>query len=197
MRRQPGFSIICSVVFGAFVPGLAALAGNTNLPQHNLVSPTSFEPSVATHQTKASELALQFPNAREIAARAGTFPAPPPTRSTFTATWQSVSGTEGYLLDVSTSDSFSTYVGGYHDLDVENVIRQVVTGLNPGTTYYYRVRPYTTKGLASYSQPKRGATAPTTGLIINPTFDSSITNDPDAAAIEAMISRAISIYELL
>src|SRR5438132_14157935 len=95
------------------------------------------------------------------------------------------------------SDSVTTYVGGYRDLDVGNVIRQVVTGLNPETTYYYRVRPYTNNALASYSQPMRGATAPTTGLIINPTFDSSITNDPDAAAIEAMITRAISIYEAL
>ena len=198
MSRRRGFSIICSVVFGAFALGLAALAGNINLPQHNLVSRTSFEPSVATHQTQAaSELALQFPSAREIAAGVGTFSAPPPTRSTFTATWQSASGAKGYLLDVSTSDSFTTYVGGYRDLDVGNVIRQVVTGLNPGTTYYYRVRPYTNNGLASYSQPMRGATAPTTGLIINPTFDSSITNDPDAAAIEAMITRAISIYESL
>ncbi len=198
MSRRPGFSIICSVVFGAFALGLAALAGNINLPQHNLVSRTSFEPSVVTHETQAaSELALQFPSARETAGGAGTFSAPPPTRSTFTATWQSISGAKGYRLDVSTSGSFSTYVGGYRDLDVGNVIRQVVTGLNPGTTYYYRVRPYTNNGLASYSQPMRGATAPTTGLIINPTFDSSITNDPNAADIEAMITRAISIYEAL
>src|SRR5437899_8587659 len=73
MSRRRGFSIICSVVFGAFALGLAALAGNINLPQHNLVSRTSFEPSVATHQTQAaSELALQFPSAREIAAGVGT-----------------------------------------------------------------------------------------------------------------------------
>jgi hypothetical protein len=42
-----------------------------------------------------------------------------------------------------------------------------------------------------------GTTTPATGLTINATFDSSITNDPNSAAIEAMISRAISIYELL
>src|SRR5262249_16860848 len=198
MSRRPGFSIICSVVFGAFALGLATLAGNLSLAQHNVVSGSSFEPGVATHETKAaSELARPFPSARGVSAGVGTFSAAPPTRSTFTATWRSVSGAKGYLLDVSTSDSFSTYVGGYRDLDVGNVIRQVVTGLRPGTTYYYRVRPYTTNGLASYSQPMRGATAPTTGLIINPTFDSSITNHPDAAAIEAMITRAISIYESL
>src|SRR5436190_17528094 len=35
------------------------------------------------------------------------------------------------------------------------------------------------------------------GLIINPTFDSSITTNQNAAAIEAMINRAIGIYESL
>ena len=40
-------------------------------------------------------------------------------------------------------------------------------------------------------------TTPTTGLTINATFDSSITNHYNAAAIEAMINRAISIYEML
>jgi hypothetical protein len=33
------------------------------------------------------------------------------------------------------------------------------------------------------------------GLIILPTFDASITNDPNAAAIEATISAAIAIVE--
>ena len=35
------------------------------------------------------------------------------------------------------------------------------------------------------------------GLTIHPTFDSSITNNPNAAAIQAMISRAISFHESL
>lgn len=55
------------------------------------------------------------------------------------ATWEEVSGANGYLLDVSTNNSFSSYVEGYHDLDVGNVIGRAVTGLEPGTTYYYRV----------------------------------------------------------
>jgi hypothetical protein len=40
-------------------------------------------------------------------------------------------------------------------------------------------------------------TTPITGLTIHPTFDSSITNNPNAAAIQAMISRAISFHESL
>ena len=113
------------------------------------------------------------------------------------ASWDNVTGATGYLLDVSTSDSFSNYVDGYHDLDVGNVTGRVVTGLNPGTTYYYRVRPYTASGPGSYSEAMTATTVPTTGLIIHATFDSSITGNPNAAAIEAMINRAISIYESL
>ena len=38
----------------------------------------------------------------------------------------------GYLLDVSTNDSFSSYVDGYHDLDVGNVTGRAVTGSESG-----------------------------------------------------------------
>jgi hypothetical protein len=70
-----------------------------------------------------------------------------------------------------------------------------VTGLNPGTTYYYRVRAYNGTGIGDYSDVTSDTTVPTTGLTIHATFDSSITGRPNAAAIEAMINRAISIYE--
>ncbi|MGH8093612.1 MAG: NF038122 family metalloprotease, partial [Chthoniobacterales bacterium] len=35
------------------------------------------------------------------------------------------------------------------------------------------------------------------GLVINPTFDSSITNNSNAAAIEAMINRSVALYQAL
>jgi hypothetical protein len=113
------------------------------------------------------------------------------------ATWDSVDGAKGYLLDVSTSNSFSSYVDGYHDLDVGDTNGRAVTGLNPGTTYYYRVRAYDATGASGYSDVMTVTTEPTTGLIINATFGSSITSNPNAAAIEAMINRAIAIYESL
>ena len=113
------------------------------------------------------------------------------------ATWGTVSGAKGYLLDVSTSNSFSSYVDGYHGLDVGNVNGRAVTGLNPGTTYYYRVRPYTAASSGGYSNVTTATTEAPTGLIINPTFDCSILNDPNSAAIQAMINRAIAIYESL
>ena len=52
-------------------------------------------------------------------------------------------------------------------------------------------------GSGGYSETERMTTEATTGLTIHPTFDSSITGNPNAAAIEAMINRAIAIYESL
>src|SRR5262249_1995473 len=82
-------------------------------------------------------------------------------------------------------------------LDVGDVTGRVVTGLAIGTTYYYRVRPYMPTGPGSYSEAMTGTTVATTGLTIHATFDSSITGNPNAAAIEAMINRAISFHESL
>src|SRR6185295_9470241 len=102
-----------------------------------------------------------------------------PTRSSFLAKWQPVSGATGYRLDVSTSRSFDSYVANYGDLDLGNVTNCVVTGLNRGTKYYYRVRPYSSAGIGSSSEAASVTTSSTSsGLVIIPTFDSTITNDP-------------------
>ena len=193
-----GFSTRGAIVLAGGVV-LALGATTTNLPGQNHASGVSpgFEAGVATHQTGIElQTAPGFPSATETPAQ-GEIEIPAPTRSTFMASWPSVNGALGYMLDVSTSDSFSSYVDGYHDLEVGNVTARVVAGLNRGTTYYYRVRAYGATGPASYSAVMRITTEPTTGLIINPTFDNSITGNPNAAAIEAMINRAISIHESL
>ena len=193
-----GFSVRGAIILAGGVV-LALGASNTNLPGQNHFSGASpaFEAGVATHQTAIElQTAPGFPSATEMPAQ-GEIEIPAPTRSTFMASWPSVNGALGYILDVSTSDSFTSYVDGYHDLDVGNVTARVVAGLNRGTTYYYRVRAYGATGPASYSAVIRTTTEPTAGLIINPTFDSSITGNPNAAAIEAMINRAISFHESL
>jgi len=196
--QRPGFPLIGLIVFGGMALGLSALASASNLPEQNIISPASLRPSAATHETRAGlQEVIEFPNANEVTARIETVSSAPPTRSSFMATWASVSGAKGYLLDVSTSNSFSSYVDGYHDLDVGSVNGRAVTGLNPGTTYYYRVRPYTAAGSGGYSNVMTATTEAPTGLIINPTFDSSIINNPNSAAIQAMINQAIGIYESL
>ena len=197
---KAGFPITGSIIFAAgVVLGLAAFGGDTSLPAQNTPSASpAFQAGAATHETRADpQAALQFPIASEISPGIETVSSAPPTRSSFMASWDTMSGVMGYLLDVSTSNSFDTYVDGFHALDVGGVTGRVVTGLDPGSTYYYRVRPYTSTGPGGYSEVTTAATVPTTGLIIHATFDSSITNNPNAAAIEAMINRAVSIHESL
>ena len=73
------------------------------------------------------------------------------TSSGFTAHWSSVSGAIGYRLDVSTKQSFSSYVPGYQNLDVGNSTSYAVTGLNANTSYYYRLRAYNGNGTSPNS----------------------------------------------
>jgi hypothetical protein len=120
-----------------------------------------------------------------------------PTRSSFLANWNIVSGATDYRLDVSTSSSFNRYVSGYQDLDVGNVPSRIVSGLSPGTNYYYRVRAYNAAGAISDSDIMTTATTISSGLVINPTFDSSILNNPNSAAIQSTINQAIAVYQSL
>ncbi|MBJ7427349.1 MAG: cadherin-like beta sandwich domain-containing protein, partial [Bacteroidia bacterium] len=61
--------------------------------------------------------------------------------SNFTANWAapSIGTVSNYLLDVSTSSTFTSFVSGYNGLSVSGT-SQIVTGLSATTTYYYRVR---------------------------------------------------------
>ena len=196
-----GFPITGSIIFAAgIVVALAALGGDTSLtgPDRIPTALPAFQAAAGAHGTRIEpQRAPELPGVSEIPAQAAidSLQVPAPTRSTFTANWDSVNGATGYRLDVSTSSSFSSFVNGYHNLDVGNETGWVVTGLNRGTTYYYRVRAFDAAGISENSDVMRATTVATVGLIIHPTFHSSIANQPNAAAIRAMINRAISIYE--
>jgi hypothetical protein len=85
------------------------------------------------------------------------------TTVSFQANWNTTSGATGYRIDVSTDSGFAIFVPGYQNLDVGNVLLINVTGLNPDTTYYYRVRAYNAGGLGAYSN------IVTTGTLSGPT----------------------------
>ncbi len=57
----------------------------------------------------------------------------------FTANWNTASGATSYALDVATDNNFVTGLI-ISNQNVGNVLTYNVTGLTPGTTYYYRVR---------------------------------------------------------
>jgi len=95
---------------------------------------------------------------RTIVVLAPELPTPPTalaptsvTSSGFTANWSAVAGAIGYRLDVSTSSAFSSFVSGYQDLDMGNATTRTVNGLTAGTTYYYRVRAYSSNGVSGSS----------------------------------------------
>jgi hypothetical protein len=89
------------------------------------------------------------------------------TSTAITANWAAASGATGYYLDVATDNGFTSFVTGYNNLSVGNVLTYNVTGLTLSTTYYYRVRAtnscgtssssgnitYATTGAASYCSP--------------------------------------------
>ena len=60
--------------------------------------------------------------------------------TSFTANWSGVTGATSYQLDVSTSNTFSSFVTGFQNRNVGTVTSFNVTGLTTKTTYFYRVR---------------------------------------------------------
>lgn len=63
------------------------------------------------------------------------------TTNSIQASWTAFPGATSYRLDVSTNSSFSSFVSGYQDL-VVNGVNYYITGLNPNTLYYVRVRAH-------------------------------------------------------
>ncbi len=56
------------------------------------------------------------------------------------ANWEIVQGADEYRLDVATDEEFSNFLSGYNDRNVGHTTDYNIDGLQPGTTYYYRVR---------------------------------------------------------
>ena len=88
--------------------------------------------------------------------------------SGFTANWAASSGATKYFLDVATDSGFTSFVTGYQDKDVGNVIFSAVTGLDAGTTYYYRVRANNSAGTSASSQPQVALTTSAAAPSITP-----------------------------
>ena len=80
--------------------------------------------------------------------------------TSFSARWNSSANATTYFLDVSTVNTFATFVPGYQDLNVGNVTSRNVTGLTAGTTYYYRVRAGNSCGTSASNATITTATSP-------------------------------------
>lgn len=99
----------------------------------------------------------------------------------FTVNWTTAPGADSYAVDVAYDDAFSNFVVGYNNLVVPNATatKQVVTGLNPYTKCYYRVRSTSLSGSSSSSN-----TINVTSLdIVPPTITSSSTPNPSKVTL--------------
>ncbi|MFB3390293.1 fibronectin type III domain-containing protein, partial [Flavobacterium sp. LAR06] len=99
------------------------------------------------------------------------------------ANWETTTNAFAYFLDVSTSNTFATFVDGYNSLDVGDVTSCPITGLIPGATYYYRVRALNGCGTSSSS-----------GVITATT--SAIPSIPTVTSITQPTCTALGIVEL-
>ena len=84
------------------------------------------------------------------------------------ANWTASLNAASYRLDVSTVNTFASFVAGYNDLNVGNVTTYSVTGLTAGVTYYYSVRAVNTCGTSPNSLTITYATLPATPLAPQP-----------------------------
>jgi hypothetical protein len=193
-RRAAGFSLlVAAIVLANFALHAATRASDP-------LAPVPSTPAVAKHVSHGDRDAANQVSDLSRHPQLVEAESPqeaPPTRSSFMATWQRSRGAIGYRLDVATDPLFTRYVEGYRDLDVGNVTGRSVTGLSSGTTYYYRVRAYDSTTTTASSEVTVTSTTATAGLVIHAFFDSSITANPNAAAIEAMINRCVALYESL
>lgn len=85
-----------------------------------------------------------------------TVPSPPTavaaeeiTQGSFKAKWEAAEGATAYRVDVSL-DNFASIMQSYNDVPVTGT-SLTVNGLNPGTTYQYRVRAINTSGTSANS----------------------------------------------
>src|SRR5258705_403104 len=82
IMQRLGFTLIRLFVFGGAALGLAALATASNLPEENIISALSLQPSAATHETKTGLQKLtDFRNADEITPLIKPVPPAPPTKN--------------------------------------------------------------------------------------------------------------------
>lgn len=86
------------------------------------------------------------------------------TSSGFRANWTAVTGATGYRLDVSTSNTFASFVTGYNDLYVSGQATNFldVTGLSSNTQYYYRLRTAAQYTVGEFASNNSSTQSPTT-----------------------------------
>ncbi|WP_256012193.1 YDG domain-containing protein [Desertivirga xinjiangensis] len=142
---------------------IAAGAGSTNVSAAitGLIGGTTYYYRVkavntagtTTGDIKSFVTDLAIPSAPTLSAATSV------TDNSLTINWAAVSGADSYKLDVSVYSDFKSHVSGYYDKTIIST-SEVLSGLNPGTTYYYKVRAVNTSGTSTNSTTGSQITIP-------------------------------------
>ena len=108
----------------------------------------------------------------DVTANVSSIPAVPASNagtgaacSQITANWTTSARASSYRLDLSTENTFGSFVPGYQDFNVGIVTSYNVTGLAAGTTYYYRIRALNYCGVSGNSATINYSTLPATPAV--------------------------------
>ncbi len=96
--------------------------------------------------------------------------------NSFTASWNTVTGAANYTIDVSTNNTFTAILPAYSDFPTGGANSIVLTGLNPLTLYYFRVRAI---GIACNEYSATGSATTICGAFPIPysqNFDTTVIN---------------------
>ena len=86
----------------------------------------------------------------------------------FLASWEMINGATNYVLQISGEKDFSTFINSYENRDVGEVTEHAVSGLSPGSKYYYRVRAETGDLIGDFSDEIEVVTFPKVPEILTP-----------------------------
>jgi len=78
----------------------------------------------------------------------------------FTAQWGYSNNATSYILDVALDNAFTIIVPAYYNYNVGNNLSLTLSGLNPATTYHYRVKANNSCGTSNYSSTMSYSTSP-------------------------------------
>ncbi|NTW31028.1 MAG: hypothetical protein HGB12_00060 [Bacteroidetes bacterium] len=113
----------------------------------------------------------------------------------FKANWNSSTYATSYCIDVSLNTGFSSFVTGYNNLNVGNILSYDITGLTIGTSYYYRVRAVNSCGSSGNSNTISVTTANIAANLVSYwKLDESSGNAVDAVGSNTLTNTNTATY---
>src|SRR5262245_8563315 len=183
-QHHPGVKLIATACFAAAAWGLIVESNLSAAPKPR-PTPTSTPTATASPTPTPTATATFTPTPTPTPSSTLSAPvanaASGITTTGFTASLGTLSNATGYNLDVAKSRSFANDIS--QNLDVGNINSWPVTGLNPGTRYYYRVRARNSNGVSPNSNIITVDTStPTPTPTATATFTPTPTPTPTATA---------------